>query len=101
MANTAEKKFEDFLVYRNNDIPNAAHALLLELLRGDSEAPDEEILPWDMEVLGEVIDAAEAILEARNMKVCDPFYGDKEKPCYLTGDCKREDCSFKKERGLH
>ena len=40
-----------------------------------------------MEIIGELVDAAEEIIQEKAGHTCHPFYCDSI-PCYQTGDCK-------------
>lgn len=83
--------FDDFLVERNSEIYELAADLLRKL-------EDNERI-YEIDKIAPVVDAAESVLS----DACYPFFGEDETPCYLTGECKREDCLFKKyakERGF-
>lgn len=83
--------FDDFLVERNDEIYELAADLLRKL-------EDNERI-YEIDKIAPVVDAAESVLS----DACYPFFDEDETPCYLTGECKREDCLFKKyakERGF-
>lgn len=83
--------FDDFLVERNDEIYELAADLLAKL--------SGKMHLYDIAQIAPVVDAAESVLS----DACYPFFGEDETPCYLTGECKREDCLFKKyakERGF-
>ena len=83
--------FDDFLVERNGEIYELAADLLRKLECSGRIYEIDKIAP--------VVEVAESVLS----DACYPFFGDNETPCYLTGECKREDCLFKiyaKERGF-
>ena len=85
------ESFEDFATARNDEIDNAAHALLCAL-----STPD---LAWDMEKIGALADYAEGLLTERGVDVCHPFYeGDDEIPCISGTDCKNPFCAFRAKR---
>jgi hypothetical protein len=46
-----------------------------------------------MEIIGELVDAAEEIIQEKAGHTCHPFYSDSI-PCYQTGDCKNQYCAF-------
>ena len=84
--------FEDFVTARNDEIDNAAHALLCALSTSD--------LSWDMEKIGALVDYAEGLLTERSVDVCHPFYeGEDETPCIKGADCKNPHCAFRAGKG--
>ena len=46
-----------------------------------------------MEIIGELVDAAEEIIQEKVGHTCHPFYCDSI-PCYQTGDCQNQYCAF-------
>lgn len=87
--------FEDFQIKKHDLISNAAYALACAIYSKDPDS-DDTPLPWDMSVIGEMVDAAAEIMQRKGMGVCDPFYGGENSgiPCYLTGECKTHPCPF-------
>ena len=75
--------FEDYLCNRNDAIDNAAYQLICAMTAQD----------WNMEIIGELVDAAEEIIQEKAGHTCHPFYSDSI-PCYQTGDCKNQYCAF-------
>ena len=86
--------FEDFVTARNDEIDNAAHALLCALSTSD--------LSWDMEKIGALVDYAEGLLTERGADVCHPFYeGEDETPCIRGADCKKPTLHFSRRQRRH
>lgn len=55
--------------------------------------PATEPIPWNQELIAEVVSCAEAVLEGLGIYPCHPFYtGEDEQPCYLSTDCKKQNC---------
>lgn len=52
---------------RNDAIDNAVYACILELAE-----KDEDELPWDMEIIGDVTDAIKDVLARKGIKVRHP-----------------------------
>jgi|GEM_PF-1694399 len=87
-ASLEHASFEGFLTARNDEIDNAAYALLCALAGSE--------LAWDMEKIGNLVDDAEALLTERGVDTCRPFYeGDEEMPCFAGSDCKNLACAFR------
>lgn len=95
------RNFEDYLCERNDMIDNAAYQLIGVLT---AEAPggllecDPAIPDWDMEIIGEVVDAVKEILMEKVGYTCHPFHSD-EVPCYLTDECDNKYCVFNMHDG--
>ena len=90
------QNFEDYLCERNDTIDNAAYQLIGVLTAEDPGASleDDPAVPdWNMEIIGELVDAAEEIIQEKAGHTCHPFYCDSI-PCYQTGDCKNQYCAF-------
>ncbi len=84
--------FEEFCAEKNDRIYNAAFDLLNALA---GVGMDDRPLEWDMEQIGEVVDAAKDVLMGVH-EVCHPFYeGDGEIPCYKGTDCANFDCPLR------
>lgn len=91
VSQPADISFEDLLTVRNNEIDQAAFALLCALTSSE--------LAWDMEKIGTLVDSAEALLAQRGIDTCRPFYeGDEEVPCIFGADCKNPSCAFHAKR---
>lgn len=92
-----ELSFEQYLERRGDAIDNAAYSLALTLLRADDETSNEDVekrLPWNMEILGEIIENAESTLERHGYFACYPYYDDGI-ACPKAGACLKKDCPFK------
>ena len=88
--------FEDYLCNRNDAIDNAAYQLICAMTAQDHNEPKEDdpaVPDWNMEIIGELVDAAEEIIQEKAGHTCHPFYCDRI-PCYQTGDCKNQYCAF-------
>ena len=88
--------FEDYLCNRNDAIDNAAYLLICAMTAQDHNEPKEDdpaVPDWNMEIIGELVDAAEEIIQEKAGHTCHPFYCDSI-PCYQTGDCKNQYCAF-------
>lgn len=91
------RNFEEYLCKRNDTIDNAAYQMIGVLTAEDPDGSleDDPATPdWDMEIIGEVVDAVEGILMEKVGYTCHPFYSD-EVPCYLTDGCNNKHCAFK------
>lgn len=55
--------FEEFLVYKGDEIDNAAYSLAVALLRTCPEQTPETVLAWDMSVIAPIVEAAQATLQ--------------------------------------
>lgn len=91
-----EQSFEDILVERNDALDNAAHGLALLMLSANGTSPNEGEFPWNMEIIGAILDAAGAVLKEKGYDVCWPYYENDDTPCYVLDDCKHKDCPLKK-----
>ncbi len=85
--------FEDYLLFKGDEIDNAAYALAIGLLRTSPEQSNEEILPWDMAVIVPIIEGAKKALESAGNFVCWPYYED-EIPCRKINTCHNKCCSY-------
>lgn len=92
---TSKKGFESYLIDKNDDIDNLAYALINAFIRKGCLV--EEELEWDMEIIGDVVEAVEDVLTSRCLEVCHPFYCD-DVPCYQSNDCgSMSKCPFRNE----
>ena len=82
---------EDYLLYKGDEIDNAAYSLAIALLRTSPEQSSEEILPWDMAVIAAMIEGAIEALAEAGKETCWPYYED-EIPCSRTKHCKNANC---------
>jgi hypothetical protein len=87
------KNFESYLCDRNDDIDNAAHALLNAIAKNGEDS--DKSIEWDMSKIGPLVDAAENILEKNGVKTCHPFYEEDDIPCINGEDCKNPFCIFR------
>lgn len=91
--------FEEYLTEKGDLIDNAAYALALALVRKNLFDEDEALLPWDMNFIAEISEAAEDILRQKGFLPCHPYYESTEEgeetPCYYTDSCKDPCCPFK------
>lgn len=90
--------FEDFLVYKGDEIDNAAFNLAVALLRTDPEQSTSQILEWNMALIAPIIESAKTVLQKHGNDVCWPYYEDEETPCIRAAGCKRKGCYFRKEQ---
>lgn len=86
--------FESFLAGRNDVLEETAHVLLWHMTHPNAEPSEAggDYKLYDMAQIGPLLDAAEEILEGAGHAVCYPYYGEQEKPCYLTGECGFSPC---------
>lgn len=71
--------FEDYLCNRNDAIDNAAYQLICAMTAQDHNEPKEDdpaVPDWNMEIIGELVDAAEEIIQEKAGHTCHPFYCD-------------------------
>ncbi len=81
--------FKKFLEQRNGQIQEKAADLLTFL-----GLPTEQITAYEESL---VIETVEKIIDEKKGHHCYPYYGDNEIPCYLCGDCLRQQagqCQF-------
>ena len=60
--------FEDYLCNRNDAIDNAAYQLICAMTAQDHNEPKEDdpaVPDWNMEIIGELVDAAEEIIQEK------------------------------------
>lgn len=93
---TSKRDFESYLIDKNDDIDNLAYALINAFIRKEGCLVEEK-LEWDMEIIGDVVEAVEDVLTSRCLGVCHPFYCD-DVPCYQSDDCgSMSKCHFRNE----
>lgn len=81
--------FEVFLTNRNDEIDNAAFQLIILL--------SNKACVWDMELIGDVVDAVLEELRRHGVSSCYPYYeGDESVPCFQGTDCKNPNCPLKR-----
>ena len=86
--------FEHFLVERNDELDNAAYDLALKMLMINNQPDCEPVFPWNMEIIGAMLESTLEILEEHGYAVCWPYHED-DVPCYQTATCKKAACSLK------
>jgi len=89
-----ESRFENFLIEKGDAIDSAAYQLAIALLMTRHQDNPEEILPWNMEILGEIIAYMESVLKKRGYIPCYPYHED-DIMCPETDSCSKPDCPFK------
>lgn len=87
-------QFEHFLMERNDELDNAAYDLALKMLDLDNQPDREKAFPWDMEIIGAMLESSQEILEEHGYAVCWPYHED-DVPCHQTATCKKAVCSLK------
>lgn len=88
-----KENFEAFLLERNDAVDNAAYQFLLLLRQNEQSGEAETVLPWSMELIGELVEQAQSILHEASFPNCWPFY-ENEIPCMQTDSCKNPNCPF-------
>lgn len=72
------------------------------LLRLSENEADNDSFPWDMQIIGDAIDAIKDVLASHGYPgTCHPYYVsgvDSDVPCYQSGDCSCQGCPFKGNR---
>lgn len=77
MKKTTPLELTDEMIARNDEIDNAVYKCICTLTQKDSECdPNAEnsdnILDWDMELIGEVDEAIVAVLKSHGLEVHSP-----------------------------
>lgn len=88
------QNFEDFLVARNDVLDNAAHELAMLMLSANGTPLEDDQFPWDMEIIGAILESIKSILEEEGYQICWPHHENTE-PCIDTDSCKYEGCPLK------
>lgn len=96
----SKMSFEHYLEFKADEIDNAAYALAVALLRSLPEQSYEDVLPWDMSVIGPIVEAAKETLEEHGKQICWPYY-EEEMRCCRTKSCKMSNCYFDEERRMN
>lgn len=86
--------FDDFLTNKTDAIYDAAHKLLCAIAAKDSNYPDD-VLDWDMSLLGPLADYAEQLLKDNGHTTCFPYFDENEDPCVTCGVCTNPNCVLK------
>ena len=90
--------FENYLCSQNETIYSCAYWLLCAMAEPEVDPFEsrDEIIAWDVRMIVEVVETAEAVLEEHGIHPCYPFYGDDDKPCYLGNECQKPNCPMKR-----
>lgn len=90
--------FENYLCSQNETIYGCAYWLLCAMAEPEADPFEsrDEIIPWDVGMIVEVVETAEAVLEKHGIHPCYPFHGDDDKPCYLGNECQKPNCPMKR-----
>ncbi len=86
--------FDDFLIERNDTLDNAAYGLALEMLQLKEQPAGESKFPWNMEIIGAILESTQRILQSHGYAVCWP-YREEDAPCCQTASCMKTDCLLK------
>ncbi len=86
--------FDDFLIERNDTLDNAAYDLALEMLHLKEQPASESKFPWNMEIIGGILESVQEILQSHRYAVCWPYRED-DVPCCQTTACTKTDCLLK------
>lgn len=94
MNNNTIKHFESFLEKRNNLLDNLAYQLLWLLTQPGTEQTEAVLseFPWDMSLIGPLLETAESLLQKAGFSTCYPFYGENEIPCIHADQCQHPVC---------
>lgn len=93
-SSTPVRNFDDFLVQRNDELDNGAYELALKMLCLENLPNNETKFPWNMEIIGALLESTQNILEEHGYAVCWPYH-EEDVPCYQTAACKKPDCLLK------
>lgn len=89
----SKMSFDDFLMYKGDEIDNAAYSLAVALLRTHPEQTPEAVLAWDMSVIAPIVEAAQALLQRSGKKTCRPYF-EETTPCFKKHGRKSVPCYF-------
>lgn len=97
MNNTTINNFESFLERRNDLLDNMAYQILWILTRPETEQTEivSSKFPWDMSLIGPLLETAESLLQKAGFSTCYPFYGEDEIPCIHAGLCQHPNCPLR------
>ena len=93
---TKEVELNDAMIERGDELDNAAYQYFLTLLElnGAEHEKIEEIFPWDISILRDLLYHATALLNRKNLFICNPCimeaYG-KQYLC-LPSECGCKEC---------
>ena len=96
MNNNTINYFESFLEKRNDLLDNLAYQLLWLLTQPGTEQTEAVLseFPWDMSLIGPLLETAESLLQKAGFSTCYPYYGENEIPCIHTSLCQHPNCPF-------
>lgn len=94
MNNNIINHFESFLERRNDLLDSLAYQLLWLLTQPGVEQTETMLseFPWDMSLIGPLLETAESLLQKAGFSTCYPFYGENEIPCIHAGQCQHPGC---------
>lgn len=104
-----EVEMNEAMINRADALDNAAYRYFLELLELDGAENEkvEEIFPWDVSILRQLLDYAVSLLGNRNLYICNPCvmeeYGRVYRCTLFECGCKKCHCQnsfMEKERVL-
>ena len=104
-----EVEMNEAMINRADALDNAAYRYFLELLELDGAENEkvEEIFPWDVSILRQLLDYAVSLLGNRNLYICNPCvmeeYGRVDRCTLSECGCKKCHCQnsfMEKERVL-
>lgn len=96
MNNNSINHFESFLEKRSDLLDNLAYQLLWLLTKPETEQPENTPpeFPWEMSLIGPLLETAESLLQKAGFSTCYPFYGEDEVPCIHADQCRHPGCPF-------
>lgn len=90
-----EVEMNEAMINRADALDNAAYRYFLELLELDGAENEkvEEIFPWDVSILRQLLDYAVSLLGIRNLYICNPCVMEEYGRVYR---CTLSECGCKK-----
>ena len=90
-----EVEMNEAMINRADALDNAAYRYFLELLELDGAENEkvEEIFPWDVSILRQLLDYAVSLLGNRNLYICNPCVMEEYGRVYR---CTLSECGCKK-----
>ena len=93
-----EVEMNEAMINRADALDNAAYRYFLELLELDGAEHEkvEEIFPWDVSILRELLDYAVSLLGNRNLYICNPCVMEEYGRVYrcTLSECGCKECHF-------
>lgn len=83
----SKMSFDDFLLYKGDEIDNVAYSLAVALLRTHPEQTPEAVLAWDMSVIAPIVEVAQTVLQRSGKKTYRPYF-EETMPCFKKRGCK-------------